>query len=53
MKYLFDRNINKIVASYDMDDDEYKAVQIVYKQMLGEDIQIEDDIFDESKFLEE
>ena len=25
MKYLFDRNINKIVASYDMDDDEYKG----------------------------
>ncbi|MBP3471082.1 MAG: hypothetical protein J6K41_02455 [Paraprevotella sp.] len=53
IKYLFDRDINKIVASYDMDDEEYKAVQIVYKQMLGEDVQIDDDKFDESDFLEE
>lgn len=53
MKYLFDRDINKIVASYDMDDDEYKAVQIVYKQMLGKDVQIEDDKFNESESFEE
>ena len=45
MKYLFDRDINKIVASYDMDNEEYKAVQIVYKQMLGEDVQIENEDF--------
>lgn len=45
MKYLFDKDINKIVASYDMDDEEYKAVQIVYKQMLGEDVQIENEDF--------
>ena len=30
-----------------MDDDEYKAVQIVYKQMLGEDVQIENESFDD------
>ncbi len=53
MKYLFDKDIKKIVASYDMDDDEYKAVQIVYKQMLGEDVQIEDNKFDDSGLLKE
>lgn len=45
MKYLFDKDINKIVASYDMDGEEYKAVQIVYKQLLGEDVQIENEDF--------
>lgn len=53
MKYLFDKDIKKIVASYDMDDDEYKAVQFVYKQMLGEDVQIEDNKFDDSELLKE
>ena len=43
----------KIVASYDMDDDEYKTVQIVYKQMLGEDVQIEGENFDDDEVLEE
>ena len=47
MKYLFDKDLRKIVATYDMDDDEYKAVQIVYKQMLGEDVQIENESFDD------
>ena len=28
-----------------MDGEEYKAVQIVYKQMLGEDVQIENEDF--------
>ena len=53
MKYLFDKDMNKIVASYDMDDDEYKTVQIVYKQMLGEDVQIESENFDDDEVLEE
>ena len=53
MKYLFDKDMNKIVASYDMDDDEYKTVQIVYKQMLGEDVQIEGENFDDDEVLEE
>ena len=34
-KYLFDKSLSKIVASYDMDSEEYKTVQIIYKQMLG------------------
>ena len=51
MKYLFDKDMNKIVASYDMDDDEYKTVQIVYKQMLGEDVQIEGENFDDDEVL--
>lgn len=53
MKYLFDKDMSEIVASYDMDDDEYKAVQIIYKQMLGEEILIDDETFDESGLLEE
>lgn len=53
MKYLFDKDMNKIIASYDMDDDEYKTVQIVYEQMLGEDVQIEHDNFDDDEVLEE
>lgn len=42
MEFLFDKDVSEIIASYDMDNDEYKAVQIVYKQILGEDIQLED-----------
>lgn len=53
MKYLFDKDLRKIVATYDMDDDEYKAVQIVYKQMLGEDVQIENENFDDIEPLDE
>lgn len=41
IKYLFDKDINQIVGSYDMENDEYKAVQIIYKQILGENIIIE------------
>jgi len=37
MKYILDKDMSKIVASYDMDNDEYKAVQIIYKQMVGEE----------------
>lgn len=46
MMYLFDKNMNQIVASYDMDSEEYKAVQIIYRQMLGEDVLIENEDFD-------
>lgn len=41
MKYLFDKSLSKIVASYDMDSEEYKTVQVLYKQMLGEDVLME------------
>ncbi len=51
MEYLFNRDLSKIVAAYDMDDDEYKAVQIVYKQMLGEEVLVEDDNFDDSELV--
>ena len=37
IKYLFDKEITKIVSAYDMDGDEYKAVQVLYKEMLGEE----------------
>lgn len=47
MKYLFDKDLSKIVASYDMDGYEYKAVQNAYGQMLGEDAQIESGVFDD------
>lgn len=53
MKYLFDKDLSKIIATYDMDDDEYKAVQIVYKQMLGDDVQIENENFDDSEPMDE
>lgn len=36
-KFLFDKDITQIVSAYDMDADEYKAVQVLYKQMLEED----------------
>lgn len=36
-KFLFDKDITQIVSAYDMDTDEYKAVQALYKQILGED----------------
>ncbi len=53
MMYLFDKDMSEIVASYDMDDDEYKAVRIVYKQMLGEDVSVDDGIFDDEEAFEE
>lgn len=36
-KYLFDKDITKIISAYDMDGEEYKAVQTIYKQMLGDE----------------
>ncbi len=52
MKYLFDKDINKIIASYDMDDDEYKAVQFIYKQILSKDESVDDKYFDDNKVFE-
>lgn len=43
MEFLFDKNVNKILAIYDMGDFEYKAVQIIYRQLHGEDVQMEDE----------
>ncbi|MDE5981183.1 MAG: hypothetical protein K2G61_04400 [Bacteroidaceae bacterium] len=34
MKYLFDKNVKKIVASYNMDGEEYMAVQFFIKTYL-------------------
>lgn len=34
MEYLFDKDLSKIVARYDMEGDEFKTVQNAYKQML-------------------
>ena len=36
MTFLFDKEMTKIVASYDMDNAEYDAVQYLYKIMRGE-----------------
>lgn len=41
-EFLFDKDMTEIIAAYDMDDEEYMAVQLLYKQMLGEDTIIED-----------
>ena len=49
-KYLFDKSLSKIVASYDMDSEEYKTVQIIYKHMLGEDVVFESEELDNSDF---
>lgn len=48
MKYLFDKSMSGVVASYNMDSEEYKAVQFLYRQMLGEDVHIDDKDFDNS-----
>lgn len=36
--YLFDENMERIIASYDMDDVEYQTVQFFYGQFLGDDV---------------
>lgn len=38
IQYLFDEKMSRIVASYNMDSEEYKAVQMVYQQMLGKEV---------------
>jgi len=43
MEYLFNKDMSEIIASYDMDSKKYKVVQIVYKQMLGEEVLTEDE----------
>lgn len=53
MEFLFDKDITKILASYDMDNDEYKVVQIVYQYMLGEDNLVEADNYNGGFILED
>lgn len=36
-KFIFDKDMTQIITVHDMDDDEYKAVQYLYKMMRGED----------------
>lgn len=36
--YLLDKDMSRIVASYDTDSKEYRLVQTIYKEMLGEDV---------------
>lgn len=36
MEFLFDKDMKGIVATYDMDSEEYKAVTYLYKMMRGE-----------------
>lgn len=42
-EFIFDKDMTQIITIHDMDDDEYKAVQYLYKMMRGEDT-IGDDI---------
>ena len=35
-EFLFDKDMKEIVAAYDMDSEEYKAVAYLYKMMRGE-----------------
>lgn len=53
MEFLFDKDMNRIIAVYDMDNYEYKAVQTIYKLMLNEDAQKEVKGFDYSESLGE
>lgn len=36
--FLFDKDISQVVEIYNSDENDYKAVQILYKYMRGEDI---------------
>lgn len=36
--FLFDANFSQIIYAWDMDDIEYKTVQVLFKQMRGEDV---------------
>lgn len=53
MEFLFEKDMNRIIAVYDMDNYEYKAVQTIYKLMLNEDAQKEVKGFDYSESLGE
>lgn len=53
MEYLFDKDLKKIVATYDMDDDDYKAVQLIYKQILGGNVQTENENFYDRESIDE
>lgn len=44
MKYLFDKDFQQIIASYDMDGDEYKIVRMAYERMINNDIPLENNI---------
>lgn len=52
MEYLFDKDINHILAIYDMEEREYKAVQLTYRQMLGEDISMEEEDLDDGEIID-
>lgn len=53
MKFLFDKEMKHVVGAWDMDGDEYKTVQVVYRQMLGEDVPIDDETLLDDDLLEE
>lgn len=36
-KFIFDKDLTKVIAEYDMEEDEYLAVQELYKMMTGEE----------------
>ena len=37
IKFVFDKNLSKVIAEYDMEGEEYVAVQQLYKMMIGEE----------------
>ena len=36
MMFIFDKDLTKVIAAYDMDKEEYQAVEYLYKEMRGE-----------------
>lgn len=53
-EYLFEKDVNRIVAACDMDSGEYKAVHMIYEQMNEEDEPVDvKDLGDDEEELEE
>lgn len=40
MHFLFNKDLDKVIMVYDMSSNEYKVVQFLYKQMLGDEFPI-------------
>lgn len=36
MLFIFDKDLTKVIAAYDMDKEDYQAVEYFYKEMRGE-----------------
>lgn len=47
MMFIFDKDLTKIIAAYEMDKEEYQAVEYLYKEMRGESSMSDDVTLDE------